>query len=226
MKLRFLFFLIIFALLNSSVFSIEKVKSNFNTKNQIGIRLGVWSNSGDIPPSEILTEASTIQTKINDANFYFEGYYGHRFSSLLVGEIALGIVNRGTVTINDNLTSQNDIGNLMVYPILAQLKFYPISNFNTTVKPYLVAGGGMYYARQSVQFSTSYYEPFRNEKSEVDFNYVVGGGFDYAFSENIGFEINAKYFPITFSKPLLEVNNYSAMTITIGIKYIFEKHKE
>ena len=224
MKFRLVFFLIIFALLNSSVFSIEKVKSNFNTKNQLGIRLGVWSNDGETPPQQFDINESIIRTKINDGNFYFEGYYGHRFSPLLVGEIALGIVNRGTVTIND--AYQDDIGNLMVYPILAQLKLYPLSNSNTTVKPYLVAGGGMYYARQSVQFSTSYYEPFRNEKSEIDFNYVVGGGFDYAFSENIGFEVNAKYFPITFSKPLLEVNNYSAMTITIGIKYIFEKNKE
>ncbi len=224
MKFRLVFFLIIFAFLNSSVFSIEKVKSGFNTKNQLGIRLGVWSNDGETPPRQFDINESIIRTKINDGNFYFEGYYGHRFSPLLVGEIALGIVNRGTVTIND--AYQDDIGNLMVYPILAQLKLYPLSNSNTTVKPYLVAGGGMYYARQSVQFSTSYYEPFRNEKSEIDFNYVVGGGFDYAFSENIGFEVNAKYFPINFSNSLLRISDYSAVTITIGIKYIFEKNKE
>jgi len=226
LKIKFLFFLIILALLNSSAFGIEKVKSDFNTKNQLGIRLGAWSNDGGTPLEVILSDQTTIKTKINSGNFYFEGYYGHRFSPMLVGEIALGIVNRGTVIINDNITLQDDIGNLMVYPFLAQLKLYPLSKSKATLKPYLVAGGGMYYARQSVQFSTSYYEPFRNEKSEIDFNYVVGGGFDYAFNENIVFEVNTKYFPINFSNSLLRISDYSAVTITIGIKYIFEKHKE
>ncbi len=199
---------------------------DFNQQNHLGIRLGAWSNSGGLPPAAYLNSDTTalIQTKIKDASFYFEGYYGHRFANYLVGELSLGIVNRGTVTIEEQ--NQTDIGNFMIYPILFQAKIYPFANMKSSFNPYFLAGGGFYYSRISVQFTTSYYQSYRNEKSEVDINYVIGGGLDYKLSKNIGIELNAKYFPINMSDPILTVKDHSAAIVTIGIKYLFKNKKK
>ena len=101
-------------------------KNSFNNRHQTGIRMGVWNNLGDTPRDTFTVNESFFKTKINNANFYFEGYYAWRPLPHALLEISAGIVNRGSVTIHELL--RDDVGNLMIYPILIQARFYPTAS--------------------------------------------------------------------------------------------------
>jgi len=195
----------------------------FNDQHQMGVRLGVWANQGGSVPEWLLSSdsTSTMETKINDANFYFEGYFGYRWWSQAVIEFSLGIVNRGTVTMSD--ATGTDVGNLMVYPLLIHMKWYPLAPLDGKFQPYLAVGGGLYYGRRSVQLTTSsyyYYDYSLNEKSVTDFNYALSAGIDWPVSSSIGLEMSMRYSPIYFSNYLLTVQDYDAVMVTVGIKYL------
>ena len=204
-------------------------KTSFNDQHQLGVRLGVWANQGGTVPEWLLSidSSSTMETKVNDASFYFEGYFGYRWWSQAVIEFSLGIVNRGTVTLSD--ADGTDVGNLMVYPLLVHLKWYPLAPFERKFQPYLAIGGGLYYGRRSVQLTTSsyyYYDNGLNEQSEMDFNYALSAGIDWPVSSSFGLEMNARYSPIYFSNTLLTVRDYDAVTVTVGVKYLRSVHSK
>lgn len=194
----------------------------FNDQHQMGVRLGVWANQGGTVPVLLPDSTFDMETKINDASFYFEGYFGYRWWSQAVIEFSMGIVNRGTVTMSD--ATGTDVGNLMVYPLLVHMKWYPLAPLNRKFQPYLSVGGGLYYARRSVQLTTSSYYYYNgyplNEQSETNFNYALSAGIDWPFSRSIGLEMNVRYSPIYFSNSLLTVRDYDAVMVTVGIKYL------
>ena len=194
-----------------------------NGKSQFGIRLGTWINAGDDPP-ELLTsddEFSILETNISSVNAYFEGYYAHSLFPQTFREFSVGIVNRGSVTVQEgNIT---DIGNLVVYPFLLHLKFYPLSMTASKIQPYVTIGGGLYYGRQDIQFTnlSDFYLASINGESETDFNYALSGGADYILSDKIALDFSVKYMPINFSKSLITVQDYGAVAATVGIKYLY-----
>lgn len=190
----------------------------FNRSHQAGIRLGVWVNQGGSPPSE--DTVLNFETNFHNANFYFEGYFAYRLHSHFMMEFSVGIVNRGSVTfIEGNATN---VGNVLVHPILLQLRFYPLSSLAPKVQPYLVGGGGLYYGRRSVQFTKTsgvYYFGL-DEQTGTSFNYTFGGGVDWPIGRTIGLEANLRYMSINFSKGLQTVRDYDALVFTIGVKYL------
>jgi outer membrane protein W len=193
----------------------------FNDQHQLGMRIGVWANQGGTVPEWLSSSTLTMETKINDASFYFEGYFGYRWWSQAVIEFSMGMVNRGTVTMSD--ATGTDVGNLMVYPLLIHMKWYPLAPLNRKFQPYVAVGGGLYYGRRSVQLTTSSYYLYGyslNEASETDFNYSLSAGIDWPFSHSIGLEMNVRYSPIYFSNSLLTVRDYDAVMVTVGVKYL------
>ena len=204
----------------SPVFAAEEASpaETFSSKNQVGGRLGVWANLGDTPKEDT---AGVFKTSIGDASFYFEGYYAHRFHPLLMGEISLSIVNRGSVTFR--VENRDNIGNLMVYSFLLNAKVYPFGSTGWRVQPYVAGGGGLYYGRRSVQFTSSIvYYPGLDEESATDFNFTVAAGFDYPLTDNIGLDFNARYVPITFGDPLMTIDDYEALAFSVGVKYLYQ----
>jgi hypothetical protein len=138
----------------------------------------------------------------------------------LVGEFSLGSVNRGSVSLEATVSGASDIGNLIIYPILAQLKLYTPKILGSRLYPWVMAGGGLHYGRRSVQFSNSqYYGPNWQEETETDFNYVVGGGFDWPIAGSVGLDFAVKYMPINMS--LVTIDKYDALAFTIGVKYLY-----
>ena len=199
--------------------------THFIESHQAGVRLGGWSNLGGSPADSVdVAPLAYYLTDFTEANFYLEGYFGFRFNRMLVGELSVGIVNRGDLTLRDDLLEESRIGTLLVYPILAKIKLYPLGMVANRFHPYIMAGGGLYYGRHDVQIvssSSSFYTAF-DEDSETTFDYVLGGGFDWPLASVIGLDLNVQYMPIEFSNALVDVRDYSSFTITVGVKYLFK----
>ena len=182
-----------------------------------------WINQGDSPPANILyvdtvfSDTTFINADINDVNFYIEGAFGVRVLAPLYAEISFGMDNRGTVEVYEG--NLHDLGNLIIYPILLQLKYYPLAGINSKIQPFVGGGGGVYYKKRSIQLTNVYTLNYYNTDSETEFNYTLSGGFDWLLGEKFSIEIQGKYMPINFSNDLLTVEDYSATSLTVGIKY-------
>ena len=138
-------------------------------------------------------------------------------------EIAGGIVNRGDVNISDS--GLNYIGNLMVYPISVRLKLYPFGAGTHKYQPYLMGGGAIYYSRFSIQFSNDYYAGLEGA-SKTKLGLLAGAGIDYPIASQVGLDLNMSYMPINFSSDLLGAKNFTAFTVTVGVKYLYSSHKQ
>lgn len=200
----------------------------FLKQNQAGIRLGVWASQGDQPPDSggisVEGEASAgyFSTNVKENAFFFEAFYAYRLNRRLMLEIAGGTTNRGSVTITSGGAS--DVGNLVLYPITVQGRLYPFTSPLLGVYPYATAGFGLYIGRRTVQFTNaSYYYSNWEEETGFDFNYTVGGGLDWPVASSVGLDLTVKYMPIKFSKTLVAVDEYQALTVTLGIKYLYLK---
>ncbi len=198
----------------------EEEFSPYNNRHQIGGRLGTWVNAGEDPPELLSDGLNILETNISSVNVYFEGYFAYNLFPQTFLELSVGIVNRGSVTVQEGVFT--DIGNLLIYPFLLQLKYYPFSIPNSRLHPYVAVGGGLYYGRQDIQFTTG--DPFFadiNADSETDFNYTISGGADWLLGDKVALEINAKYMPINFSQSLVTIRDYDGFAITIGAKYLY-----
>lgn len=191
----------------------------FDIRHQAGVRIGVWANNGDTPPARVEDGfGNVLETDINSANIYLEAFGAYRLFSRGLLEVSVGFANRGDVNLQD--AGREYFGNLILYPMLVQFKYYlpqPASSF----RPYVGIGGGIYYGRHSVQFTNDVYFTF-NEASGTDLNYVLSGGVDMPVSNSIALGLDAKYMPIKFGKGLIEVTDYNALTVTFGFKYLFK----
>ncbi len=214
-------FLICFSAAEIRAASADDSAERFPNQHQAGFRIGVWNNQGDTPPaSGQVNDSGEFKTNIHGSSAYVEGYFGYRLSRWAVAELSLGSVNRGSVTITDQGAS--DVGNLIIYPVVVQLKFYTGRLPGTRLYPFGIIGGGLYHGRRNVQFtsSQSYYSNWE-EESATDFNYVVGGGIDWPVASQIGLEFCAKYMPMNLS--LVTIEKQDALAFTVGVKYLYSR---
>ncbi len=194
---------------------------NFSKSHQLGARLGAWSNLGDLPPGILNNpnNSTILRTNISNNNFYFEGFFGYRINEQLMLELSMGISNRGSVTLSQN--SSTNVGNVIIYPVLLQMKLYLLSMTDIRIQPYIFGGGGLYYGWRSTQVSSSGYIYMDDRESEAAFHYSFGGGFDWPLSKSLAAGLNIKYMPIMFTKTFLAINDYKGIGITLGIKYLY-----
>ncbi|HOP07800.1 MAG TPA: outer membrane beta-barrel protein [candidate division Zixibacteria bacterium] len=210
-------------ILATSVASEES--DSFLQSHQAGARVGAWINLGDSPPeSGIITvndvATGSYETNINDGAAYFEAFYGHRLSRHWMIEAALGVVNRGSVTLGET-DGATDIGNLSIYDLQASAKYYPI-RIGARIHPYVQLGGTFIVGRRAVQFTnSSYYSSNWEEENAYKFSWMAGTGIDIPVATQIGLDFNVRYLPIKFGDKLVTIDNYDALTVTAGVKYLF-----
>ena len=198
------------------------IVQSFYHKHQAGVRAGVWSNLGGTPGENLPSGITTGGQDFADANFYVEGFFGVRIIKGLVGEVSVGIASRGEAILREDNT--NYVGNLLVYPILAKAKFYPMSGTGSAWQPYILLGGGLYHVRHDIQFATGgsgSILPFLEEASETSADFVLGGGVDRPVASMLALSLNVQYMPIKQSKALIGVDDWSSLTITVGATYLF-----
>ena len=203
-------------------FSIIAEEAPKEYKYSMGLRLGGWSNQGDLPFSLVINPEDSndfVMTDVKNGSFYIEGFFGFRVQRNIELEFSMGITNRGDVTITQDGLS--DFGQLLIYPILLQAKLYPLASSSSKFQPFVGGGGGLYYGRRNIQITQNYYFTLAQFEGETEtaFNIVALGGFDYKLSPTLAIDFTTKYMPITFSDLLVGEDDYSAITFTIGIKY-------
>jgi len=201
----------------------------FVKSHQIGARLGGWANKGELPLDRTdFGDGGYYRVDVGSADFYLEGFFDYRLNRRLLLELSLGLVSRGDVTLIEPDSGGSSIGTIQLYPILAKLKFYPLSGVRGKLFPYLLAGGGFCYGRHDIQFYSglgAYYRAEFGSDSETDFTYVLGGGFDWPLASVIGLDLNVQYMPVKFSSNLIGVHDYSSLTIAVGVKYLMSSLK-
>ncbi len=226
--IRSIICLLIAGMVVSSVSAEESLASSYLESHQLGGRLGGWANQGAIPADTIGEPPDPYYlTDFGSGSFYLEGFYGWRVNTSLMAEISLGLVSRGDVTLVE-ADGGGSIGAVQIYPILAKLKFYPLGVKSSRFFPYLMAGGGLYYGRHSIQITTgldAYIRQNYGEDSQTAFTYVLGGGFDWPLASVVALDFQAQYMPIDFSGELIGTEDYKALTITVGVKYLMSKNK-
>ncbi|MCP4684631.1 MAG: outer membrane beta-barrel protein [bacterium] len=205
--------------------------TSFHKSHQVGIRLGAWASQGEKPADSVPTayEGLYYLTDFTSGNAYMEGFFAYRLSPHFAGALSVGIVSRGDVTLQETgLINRTSFGSMVVYPILLKARFYPLGAAYTRFHPYVSLGGGLYYGKHDVQIVTNNIPLTADldQSSETKLGYVVGGGFDWPVAEVIALELNAQYMPIKFSKNLVGAKDYSSLTITIGVKYLFRSKGE
>ena len=199
----------------------------FNKQHQAGMRIGICSNSGYTPGENLPLDISILGDKFSDANFYIEGFLAFRLFKQMAAEISVGAVSRGEAVLQEGNT--NYIGNVMAYPMLAKAKYYPLSSKSAKYYPYLLLGVGVYHVRHDIQFATGAAGsilPFLEEKSSTSLDFVVGGGIDKPLASVIGLDLNIQYMPIKQSKEVIGVDNWSSLTVTVGVKYLFDSENK
>ena len=200
--------------------------SGFYKRQQAGIRLGGWLNQGGLP----IDTSSLISADIGNNSFYAEVYGAWRIFDRGYLEVSFGFANRGDIStliypetdssVTDS-TSVQFYGNLIMYPVTVQLKYYLPGFRSISFKPFIEGGAGIYIGRHSVTFTDSRYT-FVQEPSSTKLSYVVGAGFDWPLSKSIGIELCTRYFPIKFGgEGLFDQKDYSAVAVTVGVKYMF-----
>jgi len=193
----------------------------FRNSHQFGGRLGAWVNAGDTPVS---TDSSgNFRSDINDVNFFAGFSLAYRLTPHLLGELSVADVVRGSVTLRDG--DNERIGNLHLTSIMALMRVYPVKLFNGRVHPYVAAGAGFYIGRRDVKFvslSDPYYTGLNDETRTV-FSYAAAAGIDWVLGRSLALEGQVLWTPIDFTKPLVLIEDYRAIGISIGLKYLYKK---
>ena len=207
------------------------LRQAYFASHQAGVRLGGWSNLGTSPPARFdLPSGEYYLTDFNEGNFYLEGYFGYRLNPLLMLEFSLGMVNRGDVILVESPeTLSSSVGTMQIYPIMAKLEFYPFGKHARKFYPYLLAGVGLYYGRHDILITAGWDAYFRQQfgqDSKTDFSYVLGGGFDWPVATTVALDLHAQYIPVKFSDDLVGVRDYSSLTVTVGVKYLFSAKED
>jgi len=208
----------------------ETLNDLYLRSHQVGGRIGGWANLGDSPPEVQGTPpaAGSFTTDFSGGSFYLEGYFAYRFNRWLVGEFSLGLVSRGDVTIYE-IGGGSSFGSLNVYPVLLKLRVYPLAGLVGSIHPYVFAAGGVYYGKHSISIVNSYEGLLRanfGEASQTALGYALGGGVDWPLASVVALDLNVQYLPIDFGDPLIAVEDYSSVTITVGVKYLFFSKNE
>jgi len=187
--------------------------------SMIGLRLGLWADESNEKPND-----TTIDADFPSTSFFTEFFYDFRLMRMVMVELSMGIASRGDAVIRK--ADDKYIGSINLYPLLAQLKISPLSGRSRTVCPYILGGGGVVWGRQNIDYITSadpYYNPGRVNNTETAFIGVVGGGVDFALSEQIGLNFSAKYLPISFRGSLAGVKEYTGISFAVGVAYYLHK---
>lgn len=183
-----------------------------------GIRLGGWSDQGDDPSND------SVSFDLSNTGFVTELFIDYRLTPAILGEISFGILSRGDVTIEQG--NGRFVGPIVLYPVMLQFKFSPLSGKSEKFHPYLIGGGGVVFGKQNIDISfgnISYGEYLDAQKTVTDFSTTYGGGIDLALSDQIGLNFNVKYFPIRFGDELAGIKDYTGISFTIGAAYFLHK---
>lgn len=187
--------------------------------HMVGLRLGGWADQG----GDIVNE--DINADLTDVGFYTEIFYDHRLLPTLFMEFSLSVASRGDAVIERE--GNRYIGTINVYTVLVQAKYAPFAGKLGKWSPFILAGGGVAFGKQNVDFVSGDYIDYNDyydaQSSQVDLIGVLGGGVDIALSRHIGLNLISKYHPVKFGEELAGVRDFSGLSVSVGLTYFLYK---
>lgn len=189
--------------------------------HQVGGRLGLWAHIGEDAPKQ--DESGNFRADLADQSFYLEASAGYRLTPMLLGEFSLGVVDRGDVTIQDGPNQR--IGSLLITSFLLHARLYPVPGGIGNMVPWASVGGGLYYGKRNVKFTTlgsPFYDNY-DQESRTQLGYSLGAGIDWVLASTIALETQVRWMPIEFSEDLALSDDFRGVAFTVGIKYLYAK---
>ena len=209
------FMLVVSGLLSPGLYAIEKRPGGFEQSHFVGGRAGAWALNGNDAFIDSLEDFSS-------SALYVEFFYAHRLAPISSLELSIGLFSQGDMKYNSD--QGIIVGAVKIYPIFLSGKIYPLSAVQSmSFLPYLRLGGGIVYGTRDI--STVYYNDPANyyvEESQTKFTYLWGAGIDWPIADQIGLNVDFKYTPAKFGKPLAGLEDYSGWTLTFGVGYILK----
>ncbi|MFQ5607641.1 MAG: outer membrane beta-barrel protein [Candidatus Zixiibacteriota bacterium] len=183
----------------------------FSGRDMVGGRIGAWANDGDRGRTD-----GRMGQEISSSSPYAELFFNHSFSSWFNAELALGNSKRAEL-VSDRLTI---IDGINLYPMQVSLKVYPLGPMGLgKAYPFIQGGVGFSIARQSVRRIGSI---TGGSNTKTDFDFLLGGGFDFPVANKIALTVAGKYHRIDFGDgQFLGASDFSGYSIAVGAAYLF-----
>lgn len=183
----------------------------------IGIRFGFWNaveakNIEGSPDQEITSKVS--------------GPYGEFFisSGMKKGfalEFSFGSYYRGETRISDSLGYYWKRVN--IYPVSAELKFYPLSPIKKSRwQPYVDAGVAFVSGIEDLRLGEYTVLVESGTNTYTTFGWHAGGGIEFVLSRLFVIGADFKYRGVNFNETVGGLKDYSGPQVTVGLSYILK----
>jgi opacity protein-like surface antigen len=199
--------------------AVERTPNRYSSCHFVGGRFGPYIFTGN----EMVADELSNPVDFSSSSLYAEFFYAHRLAPVLSAEFSFGVFSQGDLEyiIGEDVL----LGSVKVYPILLSLKYYLVPiEVGIWRYPYIRLGGGLIYGSREATV-TYYYQDYFTEDSEAKFTYTVGAGIDLPVADQIGLNLDFKYTPVKFGKPLAGFRDYSGWELSVGVGYIVKSKK-
>jgi len=193
---------------------------DLSTVHMIGVRMGFWSaveakNIQASPGEEILSKVTAPYGEFHVSTGLKKGF--------ALG-FSLGSYYRGETRYHDPRGYYWK--RVTIYPISAELKFYPLSPIKKSKwQPYMDAGLGFVSGIENLRFG-EYHGPLLYSGSDTEtyltFGWHVGGGIEFNISRLFVIGADFKYRGVKFGDEVGGLKNYSGPEATLGLSYILK----
>ena len=132
-------------------------------------------------------------------------------------EFSLGSYYRGETRYNDP-DGYYYWKRVTIYPISAELKFYPLSPIKQSRwQPYIDAGFGFVSGIENLRSGG-----YSGTNTYLTFGWHVGGGMEFMLSRLFVIGADFKYRRVNFNKEVGGLKDYSGPEATLGLSYILK----
>ncbi len=184
----------------------------------IGVRFGLWNSTEakhvqPDPGEDILTKVTAPYGEIHVSLGLKKGF--------AVG-ISLGSCFRGETRYNDPYGYYWK--RITVYPITAELKYYPLHRVaKSKWQPYLDGGGGLVSGTENIrigEYIGSLVLSSSGTNSYLTFGWHGGAGMDFILTNSLVLGFDFRYRGVRFGDDVGGIKNYSGPEATLGVSYI------
>jgi len=185
-------------------------------RHQIGLRLGMWSQTTDIRTE---VGIGTVSTSVGGDGFMGGLAYTNWLQESLALEIRIGAMAAEVKTVENWLTVSTKT--TAVGELLFGVKYYfPRSTYGNSVRPFVGASAATFIGKQEETTVGLYV--VTESRTESAFGGQFAAGIDFVLSRHFMMGASVGYNLMSdFDEPIGGSKNYGGPEFTMGIGYLF-----